>query len=85
MDPNEDNSEIPDSPFSFMWLLFGDDWDLWDTYSPVDADDISPDPTLDVNGDGPAIEPGSLLRTISWVIIYYLMFFLREIIYLDII
>ncbi|AED98304.1 unnamed protein product [Arabidopsis thaliana] len=66
MDPNEDNSEIPDSPFSFMWLLFGDDWDLWDTYSPVDADDISPDPTLDVNGDGPAIEPGSLLRTISW-------------------
>ncbi|OAO94289.1 hypothetical protein AXX17_AT5G67160 [Arabidopsis thaliana] len=70
MDPNEDNSEIPDSPFSFMWLLFGDDWDLWDTYSPVDADDISPDPTLDVNGDGPAIEPGSLLKTISWEITF---------------
>ncbi|CAH8281020.1 unnamed protein product [Arabidopsis lyrata] len=59
----DQNGDIPDSPFSFIWLLFGDDWHLWDTYPTVDADAISPDPTVDVNRDSPTIESGSLIRT----------------------
>ncbi|EFH41285.1 hypothetical protein ARALYDRAFT_332860 [Arabidopsis lyrata subsp. lyrata] len=62
----DQNGDIPDSPFSFIWLLFGDDWHLWDTYPTVDADAISPDPTVDVNRDSPTIESGSLIRTVSW-------------------
>lgn len=75
----DQNGDIPDSPFSFIWLLFGDDWHLCDTYPTVDADAISPDPTVDVNRDSPTIESGSLIRTVSWVIIYFLMFFFERI------
>lgn len=77
MDQNGENIPSPDSPFSFQWLLCGDDWHRWDTFPIVDVSANSPDLTAEMSHDGPTIEPDPLLMTLTRVILYYLMVYFR--------
>ncbi|KAL0760515.1 hypothetical protein Bca101_076665 [Brassica carinata] len=37
MDQNMNDFSESDAPFSFQQLLYGDDWQRWDTYPSVDV------------------------------------------------
>ncbi|RID53826.1 hypothetical protein BRARA_G01196 [Brassica rapa] len=59
MDQNMNDFSESDTPFSFEQLLYGDDWQRWDTYPSVDvnANSIEPNHSMvEMNHDGMTID-----------------------------
>ncbi|CAH8335916.1 unnamed protein product [Eruca vesicaria subsp. sativa] len=57
MDQNMDDIRESDTPFSFQQLLYGDDWQRWDTYLSVDVNANLLHPMVEMNHAGLIIEP----------------------------
>lgn len=71
-----------DTPFSFEQLLYGDDWQRWDTYPSVDvnANSIEPNHSMvEMNHDGMTIDATPISMIYPMVIIYFLHVFFRDI------
>ncbi|KAH0868862.1 hypothetical protein HID58_075884 [Brassica napus] len=63
MDQNMNDFSESDTPFSFQQLLYGDNWQRWDTYPSVDvnANSIEPNHSMvEMNHDGLTIEPNPI-------------------------
>lgn len=75
-----------DTPFNFEQLLYGDDWQRWDTYPTVDGNANLLHSTVEMNHGGLTIEPNPIsviYPMVLPVIIYFLQVFLRDIKLLD--
>ncbi|KAF8085459.1 hypothetical protein N665_0666s0007 [Sinapis alba] len=57
MDQNMNDFPESDTPFSFEQLLYGDDWERWDTYPSVDVNTNLLHAMAEMNHDGLTIEP----------------------------
>ena len=82
MHQNMNDFSESDTPFSFQQLLYGDDWQRWDTYPSVDVNAYSIEPNhsmVEMNHDGLTIEPNPISMIYPMVIIYFLHVFLRDI------
>ncbi|KAG2327202.1 hypothetical protein Bca52824_009930 [Brassica carinata] len=49
-----------DTPSSFEQLLYGDDWQRWDTYPTVDVNANLQHPMVEMNHGGQTIEPNPI-------------------------